>query len=375
MLGGRIVRVPRGGRDGTGSGWAVSYITYAGNRVHEFNNHIEFGISVDPSTVSADTSSQLKGSRTALTGLVETQGESGRLTYRLTFAPAVENYTGEDGFLDQFDGARIPLAASVAYRADGRLPEVRLRVGASRMTRDADIYDHWQPTAEIRVGEFASYEFRRRVFDSSEPREDYLLISSTRHAGRAAVRVVGGARTRVDASYRVEAERYGVNTSSLLYFAIQEAPSFQRSDTRHVGDVTALRVLGSQVLMEAGGSAMWNRSNSDFYSFRTTEATGSVFWSNGEGRWVRAEGSRGWLSYGRREFSDTLGGPTTTRRDTSWRAALTTEWRVIERYAGESLAVTASADLLRNRTNDTRAGREFLNYTQRIYSVGVRAAY
>lgn len=336
----------------------------------EFNNHIEFGISVDPSTVSGDTSSQLKGSRSGLSGLVETEGQTERLSYRLTFAPAVENYTGEEGFLDQFDGVRLPFVASVARRATGQLPELRLRLRATRLTRDASIYDSWEPAVELRIGEFASYEFRRRAFDEPDPREDYLLITSTRHQGRGALRIVGGASTRVDTSYTVEAERYGTNTSSLLYIAIGEDPAFRRKDVRHIVDATGLRVLSSDVLVQAGGSAMWNESNSDFYDFRTAEATLAGFWSGGEGRWVRAEVRRGWLDYGRREFSETLGGPTTTRRDTSWRGVLTAEWRILE-----SGSVTAAADLLRNRTNDTREGREFLNYTQRIYRVGVTARY
>jgi hypothetical protein len=336
----------------------------------EFNNHIEFGISVDPSTVSGDTASQLKGSRSGLSARVETDGETGCLAYRLTFAPAVENYTGEDGFLDQFDGVRLPLAVSVAYRSTGRLPELRLRARATRLTRDAGIYDNWDPAVEIRVGEFASYEFRRRVFDESDRREDYLLISSTRHQGRGSLRILGGARTRVDMSYTVEGERYGVNLSELLYIAIGEASTFRRSDVRQVVDASALRVLSSSLLLQAGGSMMWNESNSDFYDFRTAEATGAAFWSGGEGRWVRAEVRRGWLDYGRREFSETLGGPTVKRRDTSWRGVLTTEWRVVD-----TVALTASADVLRNRTNDSREGREFLNYTQRIYRVGVAARY
>ncbi|MBT7101260.1 hypothetical protein HN937_28035, partial [Candidatus Poribacteria bacterium] len=296
--------------------------------------------------------------------------ETTRLAYRLSFAPSLEDYAGEDGFLDQFDGRRFPFAASMTYRPSADGPALRLRAQATRLARDAAIYDNWEPTAEISIGEFASYEFRRRVFDDSDRREDYLLISSTRHQGRLAARIVHGAKTRVDTSYRVQNERYGTNLSALLYIATQVEPTFRREDTRHLVDATALRVLTSSVLMQVGGSLMWNASNSDFYDFRTSEASLSAFWSHGSGRWLRGEVRRSWLDYGAREFSEAFGGPTFVRQDSAWQGVLTGAWRVSDR-----VALTGSADILRNRTNDTREEIDFLNYTQAIYRVGVSAGY
>ncbi|MAF11436.1 hypothetical protein CMK11_13380 [Candidatus Poribacteria bacterium] len=337
----------------------------------EFNNHIEFGISVDPSTVSASrTSPQLRGSRSTLEALVEATHDSPRVAYRLALAPSVENYSGEGGFLDQFDGTRLPLAASLTYRPWQAGPGLRLRAQATRLTREAAIYDNWEPTAEISVGEFASYEFRRRVFDDSDRREDYLLISSTRHQGRVAGRILHGAKTRVDTSYRLQNERYGTNLSALLYIATQVPATFRREDTRHFVDATALRVLGSAFLVEVGVSGMWNRSNTDFYDFRTNEASVTAFWSAADGSWLRVVARRSWLRYGTRDFQETFGGPASVRRDSAWQGVLTGEWRV----AGD-VAVTASADILRNRTNDSREEIDFLNYTQAIYRIGVSAAY
>ena len=337
----------------------------------EFNDHIEFGISVDPSTVSTSrTSPQLRGSLRTLTAAVEADEVAGAFEIAAGLAPSIQDYAGEDGFLDQFDGMRVPLTSRVTYRHSSDWPVVRLDTRLTRTTRDAAIYDHWEPSVEVGVGELLSYEFRQRAFDDDDGREDYLLIDSTRHTGRASLRLVGGAATRVDAAYGAQRERYGRNLSELLYIAMGVDRDFQREDTRHLLDVTALRALGDDFLARVGASAMWNGSNSDFFDFRTSSAALLAFWSPGEGRWLRLEGRRAWLNYERRATGGPFDGPTDPRADTSWQAVLSGEYRL-----SDTLSASGTVDVLQNRTNDTREERDFLNYTQTIYRVGVSASY
>ena len=56
----------------------------------EFNDHIEFGISVDPSTVSTSrTSPQLKGSLRTLTTALEADGALGAFEFSGSLAPTL----------------------------------------------------------------------------------------------------------------------------------------------------------------------------------------------------------------------------------------------------------------------------------------------
>jgi hypothetical protein len=337
----------------------------------EFNDHIEFGISVDPSTVSTSrTSPQLRGSLRTLTAAIEADRGMGDFQVSGSLAPAVQDYTGEEGFLDQFDGFRVPVVSRVVYRPSEAWPLLRLDARATRATRDAAIYDNWEPALEVGLGELLSYEFRRRVFDDTDGREDYLLINSTRHAGRASLRLAGGASTRVDAAYGLQRERYGSNLAELLYIAMGVDGDFTRDDTRHLADVTVLRVLSDRLLARVGASAMWNGSNSDFYDFRTSSLAALAFWSHGDGRWLRLEGRRSWLNYDGRATGGPFDGPTAPRKDASWQAILSGEYSLTD-----ALSATASVDLLRNRTSDMRDVRDFLNYTQAIYRFGVSASH
>ncbi|MDA1191964.1 MAG: hypothetical protein O3A46_09820 [Candidatus Poribacteria bacterium] len=337
----------------------------------ELNNHIEFGISIDPSTVpQSRESSQLSGSRTALVADVASAVETGRFSTRLNVSPTLENYSGEGGFLDQFDAQRIPANLTLTYDAAGSLPSVRVNGGAIRLERDAPIYDVWEPYVGIGIGELLSYEYRRRAFDDAEEREDYLLIDSTRHTGRAAFRVSFNDETRLDTSAQLQRETYARNLSPLLYTAIGETSDFQREDTRRNVRVALTRVVADSLLAQIGLNGLWSRSNSRFYEFQSTDATFVAFWSSEDRRWVRAQFARGWIDFDGRTFSETFGGERHPRRDRQWRAGLSSEWGLTG-----AISLTAAFDATQNKTNDTREVFDFLNYTQTITTVGMTARY
>ncbi len=88
----------------------------------EVDNHIEFGISVDPSTVPESRGrAQLSGIRRGFAARARLRHNTDRAAYRLTFEPAFDNYAGEDGFLDQFDAQRFPFALRASYRLAAEL--------------------------------------------------------------------------------------------------------------------------------------------------------------------------------------------------------------------------------------------------------------
>jgi hypothetical protein len=222
----------------------------------------------------------------------------------------------------------------------------------------------------VAFGELLAYGFRRRTFDDVQPREDYLLIGSDRHELRSAARVRIDANTRADVVYRLVLERYDANLSRLLYEAIRVASDFGRRDTRNQATASFVRVLASSLLVEAGGDMLWNRSNSSFYRFRSAEASLTAFWSLDGRRWLRARISKGWIRFDDRDVAERFSTTETMRRDGQARILVDAQWAVTSH-----LALNASADIVRNRTNDERAVFDFLNYTLRIFSVGFSASY
>jgi hypothetical protein len=337
----------------------------------EVNNHIEFGISVDPSTVpQSRESSQLRGvvARTALEA--ESSRAWGRDTLRLRAVARAEDFSGEEGFLDRFDGWEVPVRVTWSRELASALPPFTVRADIRRLQRSSALYDVWEPALAVGLGEFLVYEHRQRRFDSQQPREDYLLVNARRHHVRSALKIRMTDSVRADIFYRYQHEEYGTNLSALLLIVLDEANGFRRQDDRHQARGALLLAPWGAFLAQASGDLRWNRSNTEFYRFRSGEASLVGFWRVGEGRWLRAEVARVRIEFSGRRFAGVFGGPTRARADDQWRLTIAGQAGV-----NEHLSLRADGDLLQNRTNDTRATFDFLNYTQRVARLSLTARF
>ncbi len=331
----------------------------------EWNNHIEFGISVDPETVTESSSTgQLIGLRSSLSAPIEYRRGGGRFQWRAAFAPSLDNYEGEDGFLNQFDARFFPLDASVEFRPRDSLPALRWRASAHRQERSNDLYNNWDASAEWSVGNLFSYQYRRRLYDDSVEREDYLLISSVQHQLQTGFQIVTRREARLKANYAFQREQYGTNLHPLLRdIALGVEKGFRRVDRRHQGSLEGAALLGRDWLLRLSASAARNDSNAPFYRFTNGSAGATLFWGTSASRWARAQAVHGWTW-----FADERSSQDQRRIDRAWQLNLDGEWPL---YG--FLSANGAVHLRINRTNDPREALRFLNHTQQIYRLALTA--
>ena len=337
----------------------------------EWNNHIEFGISVDPATVpESRASAQLQGARFILRARLSASHDSDRFAFRLALDPAVGEYDGEDGFLDQFSARVVPSTLRLSYKPSRDVPPITVDLGATRLERNSPIYDYWQSSIGLRFGEALAYEYSERRFDDTMPREDYLLIGSARHQLRTQGQVRIGRDLRADVSLQHQSETYDTNLSPLLYSAILVSRDFVRRDSRQRANGSLSKVLTQSSLVRVGADVLANDSTASFYRFRSAEAHVLAFHSSQDGSWMRGRISRTWVWFSDREVGERFTHNRMKRSDSQWRVVVDGERRI-----AANVTATASAELIRNHTNDPRSLFDFLNYTQRIWSIGVSAGF
>ena len=99
-----------------------------------FNNHIELGLSVDPYT------SSLAGQEDPqLSGMINRFGVNlggdlpiaDKLRVKLQYTPQVENYTGAEGKLNEFDAFSNILSTELSFRPVTSLPSARCFVSVT----------------------------------------------------------------------------------------------------------------------------------------------------------------------------------------------------------------------------------------------------
>lgn len=330
----------------------------------EWNDHIEFGISVDPETVTESSSTgQLIGLRASLSAPIEYRQGGGRFQWRAAFAPSLDDYAGEDGFLDQFDARLFPLDASVEFRPRDSLPALRWRASAHRQERSNELYDNWNASTELGIGNLLSYQYRRRLYDDSIEREDYLLISSVQHQLQTGFQIITRREARLKATYTFQREQYGTNLHPLLRdIALGVKEGFRRVDRRHQGSLEAAALLGRGWLLRLSASAMRADSNAAFYRFTNGSAGATLFWGSSANRWARAQ-----IVHGSTWFAE-RGAQDRRRVDTAWQLNLDGELPLYR-----FLSANGAVNLRINRTNDGREALRFLNHTQQIYRLALTA--
>ena len=100
-------------------------LTISSHFSNTFNNHIELGLSVDPytSSLAGQDDPQLVGIINRFG--VDLNGDlpvADKLRLRLQYIPQVENYTGAEGKLDEFDAFSDVLLTELSFRPLESLP-------------------------------------------------------------------------------------------------------------------------------------------------------------------------------------------------------------------------------------------------------------
>jgi hypothetical protein len=144
-----------------------------------YDNHIEFGLSIDPNTssLSGRRNSQIRSFvNQARIHLQGTFPISQLLGVKTQLKTQLEDYIGRDDKLDNFNGFNNTFSTEFILRLSDQLPRLRFQQQIQRLDREDDAYDYVENQIGFQFGEVFKYHLRFRSFDDNQTRrEDFCL--------------------------------------------------------------------------------------------------------------------------------------------------------------------------------------------------------
>ncbi|MDE0300121.1 MAG: hypothetical protein OXN17_15915 [Candidatus Poribacteria bacterium] len=342
-----------------------------------FNDHIEFGLSIDPNT------SSLAGREDPqLSGLINRAGVNlqgtlplgDRFGVKLQYTPQFENYIGENGQLNEFDAMTDIIVTEVSFQATPDLPALLLSHQLQRLNREDDAYDSIQRQIGLRFGKVLEYNLRLNRFDDEETRrEDFLLVGSTSHQGGARLQLGLLKRLLGKLEYSIERESYKDNLNILVLGVAGIKPGESRLDMRQFGSAKLIQIASDRVVLQEEFSIFMNSSNVDFYDFLSAEVAFSAFYKIDQESWARLRLSRLGVGFDERRVRNEEGiilENAAQRRDTQLGLNFQLNWKLHER-----VTLLADYQLIKNDTNEEAVFLDFLNYTNNIASITIQASH
>ena len=342
-----------------------------------FNNHIEFGLSVDPYTsgLAGEEDSQLEGmiNRFGI-NLLGDLPVTDKLRLKLQYAPQVENYTGADGKLNEFDAFSDVFLTELSFQPIANLPPLVTSHQLLRFVRNSNVYNNTERQFGLRFGRVLEYNLRLHRFDDEDSRrEDFLLVGSTNH--KMTARLQFGLLKQIlgKLEYGIERSSYQTNLNNLILGITGLDDNERRNDWRHIGSAKLIQVAMDRFVFQEEVNLFLNRSNVDFFNFVSTEVAASSFYRLETGRWLRLQFSRLWVHFEGRQIPDEIGNipeDAPNRRDTQIGANAQLNWEF-----NPYLTLNADYQVTRNRTNEIDPLLDFLNYTHTIATITLRGQY
>lgn len=342
-----------------------------------FNNHIEFGLSVDPYTsgLAGEEDSQLEGMINRFgVNLIGDLPVTDKLRLKLQYAPQLENYTGADGKLNEFDAFSDVFLTELSFQPAANLPPLVTSHQLQRFVRSSNVYNNTQRQFGLRFGRVLEYNLRLHRFDDEDSRrEDFLLVGSTNH--KMTARLQFGILKQIlgKLEYGIEHSSYQTNLNNLILGITGLDDDERRNDWRHIGSAKLIQAVMDRFVFQEEVNLFLNRSNVDFFSFVSTEVAASSFYRLETGRWIRLRFSRLWVHFEGRQIPDEIGNipeDAPNRRDTQIGANVQLNWEF-----NPYLTLNADYQINRNRTNEIDPFLDFLNYTHTIATLTLRGEY
>lgn len=352
-------------------------LTISSHFSNTFNNHIELGLSVDPytSSLAGEDDSQLVGIINRFG--VDMNGDlpvADKLRLKLQYIPQVENYTGAEGKLDEFDAFSDVLLAELSFRPLENLPPFVASHRLQRFVRTSDVYNNTERQLGLRFGRVLEYNLRLHRFDDDESlREDFLLIGSNSHniTGRLQFGFLEQILGKIE--YTIENSSYETNLNNLILGITGLEDNERRNDWRHIGAAKLIQVATEGLMFQEEVNLFLNRSSVDFFNFASTEVAASSFYRLDTGRWIRLRLSRLWVQFEGRQILDETGGIPEIpedRRDTQIAANVQLNWQF-----NPYLTLNADYQITQNQTNEGDPLLDFLNYTHTIATLTLKGEY
>ena len=342
-----------------------------------FNNHVEFGLSVDPNTSSLARREdpQLKGViNRAGVNLQGTLPIGKRFGLKLQYYPQLENYIGENGKLNEFDAFTDLFLTELSFRPTAQLPILSVSHQLQRLDRRDDAFDNLQRQISFRFGKLLEYNlYINRFDDEMTRREDFLLIGSTMHQGRARIQLGILKALLAKLEYSLEQESYKDNLNNLVLGIAGIEKGGSRTDLRNLVSAKLIQIPAGRLLLQQELNLFLSNSNVGFYDFSTIEAAIGAFYKiNGE-NWARLRVSRLGITFDGRRVRGADGfvdENAEKRRDNQFGVNFQINWQV-----WGPLTLLADYQLTRNDTNEDNEIFDFLNYTHNVASLTLQASY
>ena len=352
-------------------------LTISAHLSNTFNNHIELGLSVDPYTSSLAGEDDPQ-----LSGLINRFGVNlggdlpiaDKLRVQLQYTPQVENYSGAEGKLNEFDAFSNTLSTELSFKPVTSLPPLVASYQLQRFVRTLDVYNNIDQQLGLRFGRVLEYNFRLHRFDDEDSRrEDFLLVGSDSHKMTARLQFGFLEQMLGKLEYGIEHGSYQTNLNNLILGITGLEDNERRKDWRHIGAAKLIQVATERLMFQEEVNLFLNRSNVDFFNFVSTEVAASAFYRLDSGQWLRLRLSRLWVEFEGRKILEALGPvseDTPNRLDTQIGANVQLNWQF-----NEYLTLNADYRITRNRTNEKDPFLDFLNYTHTIATLTLRGAY
>ncbi|MYH82476.1 hypothetical protein F4009_04460 [Candidatus Poribacteria bacterium] len=342
-----------------------------------FNNHIELGLSVDPytSSLAGEDDPQLSGliNRFGVT-LGGDLPIADKLRVQLQYTPQVENYSGAEGKLNEFDAFSNTLSTELNFKPVTSLPPLVASYQLQRFVRTLDVYNNIEQRLGLRFGRVLEYNFRLHRFDDEDSRrEDFLLVGSNNH--KVTTRLQFGILKQMlgKLEYGIERGSYQTNLNNLILGITGLEDNERRKDWRHIGSAKLIQVATERLMFQEEINLFLNRSNVDFFNFVSTEVAASAFYRLETGRWLRFRLSRLWVVFEGRQILDESGiisEDAPNRRDAQIGANIQLNWQFNQYFT-----LNADYQMTQNRTNEEDPFLDFLNYTHTIATLTLRGEY
>ena len=339
-----------------------------------FNNHVEFGLSIDPNTSSLARREdpQLRGViNRAGVNLQGTLPIGKRFGLTLQYYPQLENYIGENGKLNDFDAFTDLFLTELSFRPTAQLPILSVSHQLRRLDRRDDAFDNLQRQIGFRFGKLLEYNFYINRFDDDVTRRaDFLLIGSTMHQGRTRIQLGILKSLLAKLEYSLEQESYKGNLNELLLGIAGIGKGDSRTDLRNLVSAKLIQIPAGRLLFQQELNLLLSNSNVGFYDFSTIEAAVGAFYKINAESWARLRLSRLGITFDGRRVRGADGFVAENaekRRDNQFGVTFQFNWQL-----RNSLTLLADYQLT---LNDTNENFDFLNYTHNVASLTLQASY
>ena len=331
-----------------------------------YDNHVEFGLSIDPNTssLSGRRNSQIRSFvNQARIHLQGTFPISQLLGVKTQLKTQLEDYIGRDDKLDNFNGFNNTFSTEFILRLSDQLPRLRFQQQIQRLDREDDAYDYVENQIGFQFGEVFKYHLRFRSFDDNQTRrEDFLLVDSRSHLGiwQLQFGILKNVLGRFE--YQVEHQRYKDNLNNLVLGIAKISPGNLRTDWKHLFSTRLIQIPTDQIIIQEDINFFQNNSNTSFYDFVSFEFGGTGFYRMADSRWIRLRLSALQLNF--KDRKTIFQNQSQNRINQQIGIDLLMSWELANKFS-----LLFGYQLAKNRINEKFKILDFLNYYHNIISI------